>query len=290
MLAGLIISPYAINRPEDLLISPSKDLFAQEKMSNISPINTNQSSKSNQLVQLFVTYDQEQTKLNQTQQVLGQFISKSISEKTGTKTIALFGDSMVDTMDTNLPYLAKSLQNIYPNVQFTLLNYGIGAQTVVKGLSRLSEEFNYKDRQYPAILASKADIFIIDSFAYNPMENIDEYENKLRQLLTQIKAVGKPVYFLATIAPLKANFGKGPGGVNWESDTAWTHATKIQAHLEKGIAVAKSLEIPIIDCYHPTLQTSGEGTSDYVNKNDGIHPSVAGHQYIASYIANMLEF
>jgi lysophospholipase L1-like esterase len=96
------------------------------------------------------------------------------------------------------------------------------------------------------------------------------------------------VIFLATIAPLKTGFGKGPGGVNWDIDTAWLHALKIQSHIEAGLAVAAEINLPVIDCYHLTLQDNGEGISKYVNSHDGIHPSEAGHQYIARLITEKL--
>jgi len=298
MFFGIIISPFVNTKPQDILLSPTKNLFAQELM----PQNNLQSkipkSTDSYVNDLFASYDQEQNILIQNSQVLGasdvQTEDNLIKEKpiallSGHKTIALFGDSMIDTMETDAPYLKKALKSSYPNIDFNLLNYGIGAQSVTKGLDRLNENINYKDRQYQAIFNSNADIFIIESFAYNPLDNSEEYETNMRSLLNQFVGLGKPVYFLATIAPLKVNFGKGPGGVNWDSDTAWTHATKIDSYLEKGISIARSLNIPVIDCYHPTLQTNGEGITIYVNKHDGIHPSVSGHQFIADKIAHMIS-
>ncbi len=298
-VVGLIISPFTHISPNDILASPTQELFARQEP---LPIQNNRSAykpnSKSRLATIFKYYDKEQVLLNSSVQILGTstksessttIISQPLSLITGTKIIALFGDSMVDTMETNAPYLQNSFARLYPNMHFTLQNYGIGAQPVTKGLARLKEPLNYKDRQYPSILESNADIYIIDSFAYNPLESIDEYTTALTELLTQFKASGKPVYLLATIAPLKSNFGKGPGGVNWDSDTAWTHATKIQTHLEKSISIANSLAIPVIDCYHPTLQSNGEGIKTFVNSHDGIHPSVSGHQFIAQQIAQSIN-
>lgn len=300
MIFGFFISPFAVGSPKDILLSPSQNLFAQEVESILpkTPPEKSQTTKIN-IDQLFAYFEQEQQILkNHEPQVLGTVDEindqssqiEPLSLKTGKLTIALFGDSMIDTMETNAPYLQQTLSKLYPNMQFDLLNYGIGAQTVAKGLERINQDFNYKDRQYPSILSSEADVFIIDSFAYNPMENLDEYASSLTQLIATFKATGKNVFLLATIAPLKSDFGKGPGGVNWDSDIAWTHATKINAHLEKAISIAQNQNIPIIDCYHATLLSSGEGLRAYVNKHDGIHPSIAGHQFIASQITKVLSF
>src|SRR3972149_830689 len=42
-------------------------------------------------------------------------------------TIALIGDSMIDTLGFDLPHLAAALKKLYPTTQFNLLNYGMGA-------------------------------------------------------------------------------------------------------------------------------------------------------------------
>jgi len=250
------------------------------------------------MLDLFSYYDNEQLGLidydesRQTKEAeitQDTILNETLSDKKGHRTLVLYGDSMIDTMETNAPYLQNALQKIYPNISFDLLNYGIGAQPASKGLERINTSFEYKDRSYLPALEAKADIYIVDSFAYNPMENLAEYESALRGILEQFKSNGKPVYLVATIAPLKSNFGKGPGGVNWESDIAWTHATKIQTHIEKAIAVASYLNIPVIDCYHQTLQSNGEGIASMVNSHDGIHPSVAGHQFIAKQVADFIE-
>lgn len=299
IIFGIAISPFLNSKPQNFILSPTQDLFAKEIVSQNKIDKKPELISNNKLKELFLSYDQEQLSLTKTHQVLGVNttpVHEGVPKKTTAflvnthKTIALFGDSMVDTMETSAPYLHKELVKIYPNIKFDILNYGIGAQSVTKGLSRLNENLNYKDRQYLPILNSGADIFIVESFAYNPMDDIGEYENNMRLLLEKFIATGKPIYFLATIAPLKTNFGKGPGGVNWDNDSAWTHATKINSYLEKGLSIAKSYNLPIIDCYHSSIQSNGEGMSSYVNKHDGIHPSQSGHQYIASQISQSIDF
>jgi lysophospholipase L1-like esterase len=298
MILGIITSPLKTAEPKDFILSPISNINAQE--SQVAD-NTNSVDK-NTIALYFQKFDQQQ-EITKYQKVLGAQAEKnhasnnnsmaenseSISNKTGNFTIAIFGDSMVDTMGTGLPYLDNFLKNYYPQSSFKLLNYGIGAENVVAAQQRFGGSFSYKDRNYPSVLSSNADIFIIGSFAYNPIDNTDEYENSLRNILSQFLTTGKKVYFLATIAPLKSQFGVGPGGINWPPDTAWTHATKIQEHMERGIKVAQSLGVPVIDCYHATLNANGEGVATHVNSHDGIHPSISGHNYIAGQIAGFIQ-
>jgi hypothetical protein len=45
----------------------------------------------------------------------------------GPATIAILGDSMVDTLGRDLKSLSQTLSQYYPRVTFNLLNYGVGA-------------------------------------------------------------------------------------------------------------------------------------------------------------------
>ncbi|NMB56720.1 SGNH/GDSL hydrolase family protein [Candidatus Beckwithbacteria bacterium] len=289
---GLAISPFVNQKPQT--INPqTTPTFAYENQDDKESPETDQTT----IKEKFAQIDYEQMRLrflrseNNKPNVLGTKTESKPSlgsDKNGQATIALIGDSMVDTMGTNLPYLKTSLKNYYPNYQFNLLNYGIGGETVDKGLARVNQNLNYKDRSYNAITASNANIIIIDSFAYNPMDNLEDYKQNLQSLINQIRLNNTTVFFLATIAPLKVDFGKGPLGINWDKDTAYTHATKIQTQMEAAIILAKANGLPVIDCYHQTLQSNGEGIKSYVNSSDGIHPSELGHNFIASQIAYTL--
>ena len=77
-----------------------------------------------------------------------------------TYTIALFGDSMIDTMGENLDYLDKALKAKYPQTNFQLYNYGIGSQNVEEGLARFENNFSYQSRNYPPIGQIKPDVII----------------------------------------------------------------------------------------------------------------------------------
>jgi len=206
-------------------------------------------------------------------------------------TIAIFGDSMVDTMGTGLPYLKTALANYYPNVDFVLLNYGVGAQNVEAGLNRVGQLYSYHDRNYQALTnAGAADIVVIGSFAYNPFsdKDINYHWTKLAELVNRVRASGKTVLLLAENAPTRAKFGTGKNGINWPPDTSWQHAQKISQYLESTTKLSPVLGIPLVDCFHPTLLPDGEGNQAYINQGDHIHASSVGHTFIAQGIAKKI--
>mgnify|MGYP001618786521 CR=1 FL=1 len=210
--------------------------------------------------------------------------SKTYAKKS--YSIAVYGDSMVDTMGERLEYLEHSLKRIYPNVNFTLYNYGIGAQHVETGLGRWFSRLDYQDRHYPSIVEVKPDIIVIGSFAYNPFSpyNRDRHWLGLTKLVQQAQTLSPNVYMLAEIIPLRSNFGKGPMGVNYDTDTAYTHSGWIVEQLENVVGLSRTLNTPLINVFHQSI-----GRSGLTNPSDGIHPSVAGHEFTADIIANTIQ-
>lgn len=202
--------------------------------------------------------------------------------KKSSYTIALFGDSMIQTMGESLPYLQKELAEKYPQIKFQLLNFGVGGENVGQGLDRFSTIFK----------TLRPDILIIGSFAYNPYYPYDQqkYVNDLTKLLTKAKEITPNVYLLVEIAPLKRGFGQGTHGVNWPADQAYEHATHIIENLDNAIITAENLQIPVINVFSATqINNEEEGNKKYVNSSDGIHPSVAGHELTAKKISEMLK-
>jgi lysophospholipase L1-like esterase len=207
-------------------------------------------------------------------------------------TIAVLGDSMVDTMGPGLPYLEKALKNYYPNYQFNLLNYGAGGTNIEYGIQRLTSDYEYLGKSIPALVSTHPDIVIVESFAYNPWGDqqtfLDKHWLAMAKVVDVLKAQTQAkIMFMATIAPNKDNFGSGPAGVNWSKDQAWAHADKISKYLENTLRFAASQNIPVIDAYHPSI-VNGDGDLSYINPGDHIHPSVAGCEFIASLMAKKL--
>lgn len=215
-----------------------------------------------------------------------------VSLKKASYTIAVFGDSMVDTMGDNLEFLEKSLSNKYPLTEFKLYNYGIGGQNVEQGLARFESSFSNKTRQYPPLPALHPDVIIIGSFAYNPFSPHDKNKHYtfLSQLVAKAKNIAPRVYILAEIAPLKIGFGKGKNGVNWPEDMGYQQADHILEQLDNAVNVSSLQNIKLINAYQRSRIDGAFGSTYYVNPDDGIHPSAAGHRFMANLIVESLEF
>lgn len=208
-------------------------------------------------------------------------------------TIAIIGDSMVDTMGTGMPYLETVLNAIYPATDFFLLNYGIGSTNIDSGITRLSTPLNYQNRNYPSLLEADVDAVIIESFAYNPLPlseaNLAHHQAQLENMIRQVQAATPAqVLLLATIAPHHELFGSGPGGVNWEGQAIKEHTQAIHAYLENTLNTANALGLPVIDAFHPSQDNQGNGQLSLISSHDHIHPSAAGQNFIAQHIAQKL--
>lgn len=215
-----------------------------------------------------------------------------IALKKSSYTIAIFGDSMIDTMGDNLEFLEKSLSNKYPTTKFKLYNYGIGGQNIEQGLARFESSFDNKTRQYPPLPALQPDVIIIGSFAYNPFSPHDKnrHYTLLSELVAKAKNTVSSVYLLAEIAPLKIGFGKGKNGVNWPEDMSYQQAVHILEQLDNAVNVASLQDVKLINAYQRSRIDGEFGSTYYVNPDDGIHPSAAGHAFMANLISENLEF
>ncbi|MFZ5845079.1 MAG: hypothetical protein ACOY0S_01275, partial [Patescibacteria group bacterium] len=83
-------------------------------------------------------------------------------------TIALLGDSMVDTLGPDFPALQRELAKIFPKVKFEILNYGVGGTNIDLGLTRLTNDYLYQGRPTPPLVSQNPDIVVVESFGYNP--------------------------------------------------------------------------------------------------------------------------
>jgi len=206
-----------------------------------------------------------------------------------TYTIALYGDSMIDTMGEKLDYLDKALKAKYLQTNFQLYNYGIGSQNIEEGLARFENNFSYQSRNYPPIGQIKPDVIILGSFSYNVFPEHDKIRHyqKLSELVLKAKQITPNVYLLVEIAPLKTGFGKGEGGVNWPQDVSYNHALKIIDQLENAISLAS--QVGIIDAYKLSRNDGRFGNPVYVSGHDGIHPSTEGHVLMANLISRTIK-
>lgn len=324
LLVGIGLSPFAIGKPRDFLASPISVSLAETNslalpvpegkvLGEANSVKSSQPDDFKQLRQkpkaITLSKQATQSAINKPMTALefskassqsAPAVNKKIpaiqsltaSENAGSLTIAVLGDSMVDTMGEYLPYINSALKNYYPNYFFNLLNYGAGGTNIEYGVQRLTSGYDYLGKPIPSLVSANPDIVIIESFAYNPWGR--EQSDLDRQWLAMAKAIDiiksqthAKILFLSTIAPSKTQFGQGPGGINWSSDQAYEHAQKIEKYLQNTINFANSQGYPVVDAYHPSI-VNGDGNLSYISAHDHIHPSVAGCQFIAGLIAQKL--
>lgn len=264
-------------------IKPKKDinLYPQQTISYLSNNSIgnfiNQFAKPPTLDVQITTGSVVTSIINSVKQMINPLPKKSLY------TIAIFGDSMVQTIGEGLPYLQKELTKKYPQIKFQLYNFGVGSENIGQGLDRFPKTFE----------TLRPDILIIGSFAYNPYYSYDreKYVHDLTLLLTKAKEITPNTYLLLEIAPLKRGFGRGKNGINWPDNLAYEHATQIISYLAGAKETTEVLQIPTIDVFSKTwLNDELEGNKKYVNTSDGIHPSVAGHQLTAEIIVSYVSF
>ena len=207
-------------------------------------------------------------------------------------TIALYGDSMIDTMGDKLEILQKELYRSYPRTTFKLYNYGIGAQNIEDGVLRFGNSFSNKERLYPPITTINPDIIVLGTFAYNPFvpHDLEKYRKELTSLIQKAKNVSSQVYLLAEIAPKKTGFGEGEFGVNWPQDQAYQQAMLIIDQIKAAIRIANAEGITVINAYEKSLFDDAFGNPIFVKEEDGVHPSFDGHVLMAKTIIFSLRF
>jgi len=216
-----------------------------------------------------------------------------VSNKTGTYTIALLGDSMIDVMQTDLPQLASALKKYYPQAQFKLLNYGVGATNIEYGLARLTQNYTYLGKDFPSLLSQNPDIVVVESFAYNHWGGDQKSLNRqwlaLGAITDTIKNQSQAkIVLAATIGPDENTLCDGIEGIYLFPEQKRETAQVIRAYLQNIINFANSQGYPLADAYHPSLDKQGNGQPVYINVDDHLHPSGPGGELFAEKIAESI--
>lgn len=202
-------------------------------------------------------------------------------------TIAFLGDSMIDTLGPGIPQTQDALRKQYPKTNFTLYNYGVGATNIEYGLYRITHDYTYLGTAIPALVSRNPDIVIIESFGYNPFPfdegaldkhwlTLASVTDAIRQNLPKAKIV-----IAVTVAPNAKLFGDGAPGLSFSAEDKRKRTQTIKQYLESTIKFAASQHYPLIDAYHPSLNSEGNGNPKYINPGDHIHTSDEGKRLFA---------
>lgn len=209
-------------------------------------------------------------------------------------TIAVLGDSMVDTLGPDIPHLKTKLEAAYPATRFTMFNYGVGGTNIGYGIERLTNSYAYLGSQVPSLVSQHPDIVVIESFAYNPFPDadggIDRHWLSLAKVIDVLKGQlpQTKIVIAATIAPNAKVFGDGAAGISFSTDDKWQRVDVIKKYLESTTRFARSQHLPLADAYHPSLGSDGNGNLAYINAGDHIHYSDAGRALLATVVTNAI--
>lgn len=215
----------------------------------------------------------------------------SVTMKTTRKssyTIAIVGDSMVDTLGPDGGGLDKKLQEMYPGATFTIINHGVGAENIDSGLRRLTSGYSYLGSGRNSVISERPDIIVIESFGYNPYplpditDALNKHWLKLAEMVDTIsrELPETKIVIAATIAPNPNVFGDGAPFINMSAEGKRTKVEEINKYIESTISFAQSQHLPLADAYH----ASG-GNIKYINGGDHIHYSGEGRALMAQKIS-----
>ncbi len=205
-------------------------------------------------------------------------------------TIAVLGDSMVDTLGPGVPHLANALKQIYPRTTFTVYNYGVGGTNIDYGYERLTSDYLYLNSPVPALVNRTPDIVIVESFGYNPYSfdegALDKHWLTLAAIVDTLKnrIPGVKIIIAATIAPDSTSFGDGAANLSYNQEEKQKKTDTIRSYLQNAIRFADSQNLPLADAYTPTSASP----SRYINPGDHIHPSDEGKTLFAQKVADAI--
>ena len=210
-----------------------------------------------------------------------------------TITIAVLGDSMIDTLLPGLPRLKTALDQYFPGRVFRILNYGVGSRDIEYGLYRLTNDYDYRGKHIPGLVSQNPDIVVVESFAYNNFgntpTNFDRYLNDLGAIITTITSnlPDTKIVIAATIAPNSAIFSNGIPNVHFTTPEKIEKTSTIKFYLQSAVDFAISRNLPLADAYHLSL-FGNQGLKGFINPNDHLHLSDTGGQFFCDTLADTI--
>lgn len=207
--------------------------------------------------------------------------------------IVLVGDSMTQYFG-NSDELREYLKRSYPNKTFDILNYGFGSTSVLTLPQRLESE-SYYDRIFRPILDIDFDLILIESFGHNPLSQYPldvglkkqtEALDKALELINRYNPDSK-VAFVATIAPNKKVYAYRQVDLDDVSRENW--ANERIAYIKNHIKYANDHNIPVINIFEKSLDSSGDSNLEYISDSDYIHPSPKGVIFMSEEVAKFIR-
>jgi len=212
--------------------------------------------------------------------------------------VYLIGDSMTHAFGPRGGIFSDLLTQANPGTFFEVSNYAQANQSILLLPKRLNEEVQVDhDILLKPIMSADPtpDVIIIESFGYNPLSQLgivpglEKQEEVLMQVMTTLtrkypKAV---IVFMATIAPDKKTYGMSVTGS--DADGRRQQAEERAIYIKKHIEYAREHNIPLINAYDESLDSTGDGDTIYINPDDDIHPSAEGLAFMARIMVRRIQ-
>lgn len=233
--------------------------------------------------------------------VLGTTSTKSaeVVDKIGgapvknTYTVAVLGDSMIDTLGPDLPDLKSELAGRFPGTTFKLLNYGAGATDMDRGVERLTNDYTYLGVAKKALLSTNPDIVVVESFAYNHWGNtqsdLDRQWLTITKIIDTVKRHNPQIQIVlaSTLAPHCPTYTDG--SANLPPERKYAQCATVKNYLQNVVNFATSQNYPLANVYHASLKGK-DGDPKYINQGDHIHPSDEGKKLFAQKVAEAIVY
>ncbi len=198
-----------------------------------------------------------------------------VAARTKNLTVALLGDSMMQTMGEAIP-LKNFLEEDLPEYSAKILNFGVGSTSIETAPGRV-----------PQVISQNPDVVVIDSFGYNHAAiSLDEQWQLLIKIVDAFKAQNIKVVLLADIAPNSHIYAKGIEGINWSEADRQQEAGRTRDFIVNIIRFAQGSKLPLADAYSESLGPDGEGKTMYIEQTSNLHPSAEGHRLVSQKIAD----
>lgn len=155
-------------------------------------------------------------------------------------------------------------------------NLGIAGDTVAGMLARIEPETKIRKTELIIIQTGLNDIarYGVDQ---EPVTNFEEYQNLIRQLFSKSLSIAKTIF--VTPNPFNENLTTP---VSWND--VYFKLDDAAKYVNVAIAIAKELQIPVIDNFNELIQT------DYFKlvHSDGLHPNAEGHEHVFEKIRDLI--
>lgn len=210
--------------------------------------------------------------------------------------IYLIGDSMTHALGPRGGRFTEVLSDAYPDTFFEVSNYAVAGQNIESLDAYLHKTVSpAPDMSLNPIYDGDPQVIILESFGYNPLSHLGlegglarqaEVLTQLMEKLTQ-RFPNSVILFLSTIAPDRDTYGRKvlKSSIEGSREQADERISYIKNHSQ----FATDHNIPLINVYQDSLDTTGDGDTKYINPDDNIHPSAEGLELMSQTMTRRIQ-